>query len=279
MRKYLALLLALTLTTGIASAQPSDTGAAQSNISAGLTPASPLYGIEMFAENLEVKLAGLIGGSDMKAKAMANNAEERLAEAQELIEKNRSSKATQLIERYSHTINESIEIASRGQNEGLKQRINNISSRNVEMLKKVKEKVPAQAQDAIQKAIEQSEERAKAARNRTGKPEGITGRNSSVQPPEAPGEGKAPKVSRKTKNRSIDEILGGESTSNKSRKPPQPSANESSVDKIVPNQNSSTSERSNTTRENAGDTSPTESLKNNTELNKSSDTNSLNELK
>lgn len=158
MRKYVLILALLVLVTGFASAQ-SNSNTSDNSISPGLTPASPFYGIELFVENLEVKIAGAIGGSDMKSKALANNAEERVSEAQYLVENNRSDKAAEAIEKYSQTLNQSIELAAKGQDENLKQKINNISSKNVETLKQVKEKVPEQARPAIENAINRSEKR------------------------------------------------------------------------------------------------------------------------
>ena len=42
----------------------------------------------------EVRIAGFVGGPDLKAKAIANNAEERLAEARALEEKIKTRKPT-----------------------------------------------------------------------------------------------------------------------------------------------------------------------------------------
>lgn len=206
MKKYVLILAVLMLATGLVSAQ-SNAKASDSSISPGLTPASPLYGIEIFAEHLEVKIAGAIGGDDMKAKALANNAEERVSEAQSLVEKNRSDKAAEAIERYSKTLNRSIDLASRGQDEDLKQKINNISDKNVETLKQVKKKVPEQAKGAIEKAINQSEKRRgppEKPMNRTENPA-----NNKSELPDVPGKdnertkrsGKAAEnISERTKN-------------------------------------------------------------------------------
>lgn len=183
MRKQVLILALLVLVTGFASAQ-SNSNTSDNGSSPGLTPASPFYGIEIFVESLEVKIAGAIGGNDMKSKALANNADERVSEAQYLVESNRSDKAAEAIEKYSRTLNQSIELAGRGQNEELKQKINSISSKNIETLKQVKEKVPEQARPAIENAINQSEKRrgpAGQALNRTGPPGENSGR------PRAPG--------------------------------------------------------------------------------------------
>lgn len=181
MKKYVLLLTALTLVAANASAQQANVSS-ENGVAPGLTPASPLYGIEMFVEDLEVKIAGMIGGSDMKAKALANNAEERVSEARSLIDKNQSEEATKAIERYSKTLNQSIGLANRGQDDILKQKINNISSKNVETLKQVKEKVPDQAKPAIENAINQSE-------RRRGPPENALNKSERSDQKVSPGSG------------------------------------------------------------------------------------------
>lgn len=158
MKKTAILILASLILIGTASAQQTG-NSSENGVAPGLTPASPFYGVEMFAENLEVRLAGVIGGDDMKSKALANNAEERVSEAQSLIKRNRSDKAAEAIDRYSKTLNRSVELAGKGQDEQLKQKIDNISNKNVETLKEVKGRVPEQARGAIEKAINQSEKR------------------------------------------------------------------------------------------------------------------------
>lgn len=186
MRKYTLILAAFVLLAGAASAQQ-NASSTENGVAPGLTPASPFYSIEIFVESLEVKIAGAIGGSDMKAKAMANNAEERVSEARYLVENNRSSQAAEAVERYSRTLNKSIKLASRGQDEGLKQKINNISSKNVDTLKQVKEKVPEQAKGAIENAINQSGKRRgppERALNKTESP-GQSGLNGTEVPGKA----------------------------------------------------------------------------------------------
>lgn len=156
MKKYMALLLLLTFVAGSVQAQPSQ---AESESKPGLTPDHPLYSIEKLVERIEVKAAGIIGGPELKAKAIANNADERLAEANALAERNKTEKTAELVEKYSKGMNNSQKIASRSNNQNLSQKIGNLSERNIEKLEKVREKVPEQAKGAIDKAINNSEKR------------------------------------------------------------------------------------------------------------------------
>lgn len=174
MRKTSILLTALLLLTFIGSAQPVENSSTDAN--PGLTPASPFYPAEVFVENLEVRLAGVIGGPDLKSKALANNAEERIAEANKLIDMNRSEKAAEAIQKYSNTINQSRELAARGQDQELQQKLENISSKNTEKLREVKERVPSQAKEAIEKAIKKSQ-----------KPSGLENRANRSEKPGKPG--------------------------------------------------------------------------------------------
>ncbi|WEL22919.1 DUF5667 domain-containing protein [Candidatus Nanohalovita haloferacivicina] len=247
MRKTAILLLASLILIGTASAQQT-TNSSENGLAPGLTPASPFYGVEMFAENLEVKLAGVIGGDDMKAKALANNAEERVSEAQTLIERNKSDKAAEAIDRYSKTLNRSVELAGKGQDEQLKQKINNISNKNVETLKEVKEKVPEQAKGAIEKAINQSEKRRQGppsealnkseipvtGRNQTGKPEN-TGRpnlnNGENRNPENLTQGQKPDLD----NRSVEETVDkAENKASSVKDSEAPVSSDENVDKNRP---------------------------------------------
>lgn len=155
MRKIPILLTVLMMLAFVGSAQTVEEE--NSSVAPGLTPASFFYPAEIFVENLEVKLAGVIGGPDLKSKALANNAEERIAEANKLLDMNRSKKATEAIQKYSKTMNKSKELASRGQDRELQQKLDNISNKNTEKLREVKKRVPSQAKEAIEKAITRSQ--------------------------------------------------------------------------------------------------------------------------
>lgn len=156
MKRKILLGVALVLVLSTAAAQPTNRS---SEVKPGLMPGSFLYPVENFVETIEVRVAGFVGGPDLKAKAIANNAEERLAEARELSEKNRTEKAAEAVEKYSEAMNRSQELASRGEDGELKQKLENVSSRNIQTLEEVKKKVPEEARKGIQNAIDKSKSR------------------------------------------------------------------------------------------------------------------------
>lgn len=172
MNKAILIMFAVTVFTLAGAGQPQ----ADSSVDPGLMPGNPFYGLEQFVEGLEVRIAGAIGGPDMKSKALANNAEERLAEANALADKNRSEEASRMIQVYSDTLNKSRNLAVGNNNSNLTEQLDNISRKNTRKLEEVKNKVPEQAQAAIQKAIDNSNRPGEA-----GRPEN-PGNNSKIVP-------------------------------------------------------------------------------------------------
>lgn len=152
MNKAILIMFAVTVFTLAGAGQPQT----DSSVDPGLMPGNPFYGLEQFVEGLEVRIAGAIGGPDMKSKALANNAEERLAEANALADKNRSEEASRMIQEYSDTLNKSRKLAVGNNNSNLTEKLDTVSRKNTRKLKEVKKKVPLQAQAAIQKAIDNS---------------------------------------------------------------------------------------------------------------------------
>lgn len=139
----------------------SATAAAQSSQASGppgldLMPGDFFYPVESFVEDVEVAVAGLVGGPDFKAKAIANNANESLSEARQLADNNQSERAAQLIDKYSENLNRSQKLAEESGDNELSEKLDNISGRNVKVLEEVKERVPEQAQKGIEKAINRS---------------------------------------------------------------------------------------------------------------------------
>lgn len=174
-RKTLILLVAAVLLSASTLAQPVEGDT--SEVRPGIVPGNPLYAVENFVEKIEVKIAGIIGGPELKAKAIANNAEERLAEANYLADRNKTAKAAQAVQRYSEGLNQSREIARGIEDERLGDQIENVSRKNQDTLEKVKKKVPEEALKAIQRAQEKSNSQRPDPPNRTGSkekpPEGL----------------------------------------------------------------------------------------------------------
>lgn len=181
MKKIFPILLTLVLVSTAGTAQSVNKTQDSTEASPGLVPGNFFYGLENAVEQLEVSIAGMVGGPDLKSKALANNAQERLAEANALADRNQSEKASEMIQKYSGTLNESRSIAQRNNNSELSSELENISSKNTETLERVSEKVPEQAREAIQKAMDRSnkdraaiDKRALSKRNKT--PEGLQNR-------------------------------------------------------------------------------------------------------
>ncbi len=128
-----------------------------SAVDPGFLPGNPMHSLETIVERAEVGLAGIIGGPDLKAKAIANNAQERLAEANALADQNRSEEVSRAVEKYEAAMNRSQQIADSGNNSELSDQIRKVSRNNVEQLKQVREKVPEQARRGIDNAIRNSE--------------------------------------------------------------------------------------------------------------------------
>lgn len=178
----------------------------------GLVPGNPLYAIEGFVENLEVKIAGVIGGPEMKSKAIANNAEERLAEAKYLADNNKTDQAGKAVKKYLEGVNQSRDIAQQTGNTNLSEKLQNLSNRNQQALEEVEKKVPPQAQEAIKKAQEKSsreaQRRGKKSQNNSALPDNGKKGNlpdktngqvnkSNISKPEA-GNGKNSSLSKKS---------------------------------------------------------------------------------
>ncbi len=185
--KKTALVLSLALIfSGSVFAQAGDQ---QTTANPGMVPGDLFYPVESFVEGLEVKIAGLVGGPDFKAKAIANNADERLAEAQAIAEK-RPDKASELVQRYQKEMNKSQKLVEETGNRGLSEKMNNITEKNVKALEDVKKKVPEHAKNSIEKVIQKSRKKAPGLSEK-GKKDGgqkekmpqrpQTGENSSLQ--------------------------------------------------------------------------------------------------
>lgn len=163
MKKLQIVILTAFLMAGLAAAQPSDL------MNAGSTPGDPFYFFDRFSESMEatVAQAPLIGSKELEAKVRANHAEERLSEARKLIELNRSEKAEKMMEEYSRQLNRSVEASRSSNNTDLNKKLGNMTGKHLKTLEDVKNRVPAPAKDAVQRAIDSG----KKSRAKIGKPE------------------------------------------------------------------------------------------------------------
>lgn len=147
--KKTVLFISALLMVSVAAAQPSNPSGNPFN---GL-----VEDVDNFVESLEVRVAGAIGGPELKSKALANNANKSLREAKKLSDQNRSEEAAERIEKYNRQMNRSMEAADEANSSRLDSQLSNVSWKNVETLEKVRDKVPEQAKQGIQKAIDNAE--------------------------------------------------------------------------------------------------------------------------
>lgn len=113
MKHLYGVLVALLLATAPVAAQAS----AQAN--AGVTPDSALYGLEIALENARTALTF---NADAKAKANIDQADERLAEIEAMIEANNSAAAQRAASRYEANVDAAAQAAARIDNDGSEER-------------------------------------------------------------------------------------------------------------------------------------------------------------
>lgn len=203
MKKTAILLISVVLFSATAAAQASNT---ENSASPRFVPGDLFYPVESFVEEIEVAIAGIVGGPDFKSKALANNADEALREAKVLRDNNRSEKASEMADRYSKLMNRSQSLVSNSRDQELKEKLNNISEKNVETLEKVKKRAPEEAEKGLENALNNSRRNGAKGnsadmnksqkRGRSGIPESQSGQNftenlgkglnSSVEAPREP---------------------------------------------------------------------------------------------
>jgi len=124
----------------------------------GLTPDSPFYFLERIAEGIGTFFTF---GDLKKAERYATLAAERLAEAQAVVDKGKPELAEKTLERYRMQLENSIARAEKAQIKGentekVMARIGQATSKHLEVLAEVYEKVPEQAKSAIENAMKAS---------------------------------------------------------------------------------------------------------------------------
>lgn len=148
--KKLAITAALVLFVSAGAAQP------ESIMKPGSTPGNLLYGLDRASESVEVRFAGIVGGQERAAKVRANHAEERLAEAQQLADQNRTEDIERLMNDYNRNMNAVRNASVQLNDTEFTERVQNMTQKHVAVLERVQQKVPEQAQKGIQNALENS---------------------------------------------------------------------------------------------------------------------------
>lgn len=125
---------------------------------AGLTPDSPFYFLEIVVEEIGTFFTF---GDIKKAERYANLATERLAEAQAVVEKDKPELAEKTLKKYENQLNKSIARAEKAMAKGkdfekvmqVMAKAGNATSKHLEVLAEVYEKVPEQAKSGIENAM------------------------------------------------------------------------------------------------------------------------------
>lgn len=147
------IILALFLAMFVASASAQSTSNA---VEAGATPGDLFYGLDKFGDQMKVAVAS-VQGPDAKAKAHARIAEERAAEAQKLVEENDTEnvgKAVALFQVQNERAREAIQNST---SEETAEEVENRTRNSKEVLERVESRVPVEAQEGIQTAIDNSQ--------------------------------------------------------------------------------------------------------------------------
>ena len=182
MKKFLLIpALVLLLAAGTASAQTDN------EPQAGLIPGNPLYILDVISEGI----GNLFTFNDVsKAERYLNQASERLAEARELANNGKSDRAVETTKRYEEKLAMAIEKAEEAKADGkdvdaVLQKIADATSKHQTVLAEVLSKVPEQARDAIQQAIENSQKGHDSALEAAGGTKETGAQNDNI--PENPG--------------------------------------------------------------------------------------------
>jgi len=129
--------------------------------SPGLTPDSPFYFLETIVEEIGTFFTF---GDLKKAERYANLASERLVEAKAVAEKGKPELTEKTLQRFENQLNNSIARAKKAQAEGentekvmeVLAKVGQVTSKHLDVLAEIYEKVPEQAKPAIENAMEAS---------------------------------------------------------------------------------------------------------------------------
>jgi hypothetical protein len=126
---------------------------------AGLVPGNPLYILDVASEGIGTMFTF---GDVAKAERYLTLASERLAEVRELVENDKEDLVGDTLKRYEEKLEAAMARAKAAKDNGedtteLLQKISDATSKHLEVLSGVLEKVPEQAREAIQNAMERSQ--------------------------------------------------------------------------------------------------------------------------
>lgn len=136
----------------------------------GILPDSPFYGLKRAFEGIGNVFTF---GNERKAERAIKLSEKRLSEARASVEEEKHELSERLMEDYEKNLMKAEEIVERAQERGrnmtqVRERVAKATSRHIEVLENVLEKVPEQAKPAIQRALESSKRGQEEALDRIG---------------------------------------------------------------------------------------------------------------
>lgn len=161
--KKLLLVLPVLLVVGLFFAMP--TLAQEATPSAGegiytprLLPDNPFYFLKTWKEKIEIFLART---PEAKAEKYVEMATRRVAEARQMVEKNKLELVERLMEKHQEHLERAMEMIEEAKEKGkdveaVLERVTEATSTHLQVLAEVYEKVPEQAKEAIEHAMEVS---------------------------------------------------------------------------------------------------------------------------
>lgn len=150
MRK-ISILVAIIFASGMALGHGGDHGSLPDP---GHMPGSMMYGLEQAYESVSLAVTF---DKEKKANKKMKFAQKRLSESAHLAEENETERAAAASERYLENMREAEQMANETGNEELTQSIQEKQDENSEILQDLQERLPDEASQGIQKAIENTE--------------------------------------------------------------------------------------------------------------------------
>jgi hypothetical protein len=160
----------------------------EEDVKPGILPGNPFYFLETLGENIGM----MFTFNDVsKAEKYLNLAAKRLAEARALAEKGDSERALQATERFEAQFERAQQRAESARASGqdvetVLERIENASARHLAVLAEVLERVPEQAKEAIQNAMQRSAEGRERAMEAVSGERGEQGEENRLNNPNNP---------------------------------------------------------------------------------------------
>jgi hypothetical protein len=119
----------------------------------GHTPGSMMYGFEQAYESASLALTF---NEEAKVKKKVSFAQERLAESAHLAQENQTENAAEASDLYLETMKQAEKMANRTGNDNLTEHVKDKQAENMEVLKDLKNRLPEEASQGLNKAIENS---------------------------------------------------------------------------------------------------------------------------